>query len=705
MRLRLLFKPSIAAVPMLLMLPVAAAPASAAAPAAGCSLPSSAGVKHVVYVQFDNVHLRRDNPNVPSDVEQMPNLLNFLQGGGALLDNHHTPLISHTADDILTSLTGVYGDRQGNPVSNSYLQFNAAGTPKFVSSFQYWTDRTPNGTPNMLSAAGKTAPAPWTAYARAGCNVGAVGMANIELENLGDVAQVYGPNSPEAAEVNSHSPNAFPDFVGIGVHCAKGSAVCSSANHGIADTLVDEPGGYSGFNMLQGSKFVAPQISSGPVRDLDGNVIADRFNGGVIPGFPGFDGMNASVSLGYTAAMQEHGVPVTFSYISSAHVDENGNDAGPGQAGYVARLKSYDQAWGKFFSRLQGDGINRSNTLFVVTADENDHFAGGTPSPAGCDGVHTACTYSKIGEAHVDLPALMQQAGSTTAFNLHSDDAPAAYLNGQPARDAAVTRSFERTMDGLQVTNPISGRTESLVNQAVDPVGLNLLHMVTADQARTPTFVAFAKPDYFVDTGPDQSCAGGPVVECPPSAGTDAWMHGGNSPEIVRTWLGIAGPGVQHLGRNSSVWSDHSDIRPTMLLLSGIADRYQHEGRPLFELLTDRALPASLRTNRADVLRLAQAFKQINAPVGELGVAGTQVSAAAIASGSAGNDGRYAELESSLASITAQRNALAGQMIGLIEGAAFNGRAVGEDRSERLVEQARELIERTNELARSTGED
>ena len=87
--------------------------------------------------------------------------------------------------------------------------------------------------------------------------------------------------------------------------------------------------------------------SSGPLLDLDGNVIADSFNGHVSPGFPGFDGMSASVSLAYTAAMQEHGVAVTYSYISSAHVDANGNDAGPGQADYVARLHAYDQEIGR----------------------------------------------------------------------------------------------------------------------------------------------------------------------------------------------------------------------------------------------------------------------------------------------------------------------------------------------------------------------
>jgi hypothetical protein len=46
---------------------------------AQCQLNSAGSkIKHVIFVQFDNVHFRRDNPNVPSDLEQMPNLLNFL---------------------------------------------------------------------------------------------------------------------------------------------------------------------------------------------------------------------------------------------------------------------------------------------------------------------------------------------------------------------------------------------------------------------------------------------------------------------------------------------------------------------------------------------------------------------------------------------------------------------------------------------------
>src|SRR6516164_10267680 len=68
------------------------------------------GVKHVVQLTFDNVHFFRDNPNVPSDLELMPNLLNFFEGNGTLLTNNHTPLIAHTTDDILSSYTGLYGD-------------------------------------------------------------------------------------------------------------------------------------------------------------------------------------------------------------------------------------------------------------------------------------------------------------------------------------------------------------------------------------------------------------------------------------------------------------------------------------------------------------------------------------------------------------------------------------------------------------------
>src|SRR5260221_718824 len=354
----------------------------------------------------------------------------------------------------------------------------------------------------MLSAAGKTAPAAWVPYTGAGCNVGAVATANTILENTAiDIPTVFGATSPEPQEVASNPGQAFADFVGIGVHCAKGDALCSSANNGKSDLLPDEPGGYTGYNGLFGHKYVAPQISpNGPITDLNGNVIQDP-QGHV--GFPGFDGMSAAVSLSYVAAMQEHGVPVTYAYISDAHdAHPSGPAYGPGQAGYVAALQAYDSAFGKFFTRLANDGINQSNTLFVFTADEGDHFVGGAPSPAGCDGVTTPCTYSQIGELNGNLAGLLAtEQGVTTPFKVHSDDAPTVYITGNPARDAAVTRAFERATGQLTALNPITGNTDTLTKFLADPVEMKLLHMITADPARTPTFTMFADPNYFLFAG------------------------------------------------------------------------------------------------------------------------------------------------------------------------------------------------------------
>ena len=108
--------------------------------ASGCQLASVGdNIKHVIYIQFDNTHFLRDNTNVPSDLEQMPHLLNFIRGNGTLMTNDHTVLISHTATGILTSLTGVYPDRMGQPVSNSFRYFTPSGATRTGVSFAYWT--------------------------------------------------------------------------------------------------------------------------------------------------------------------------------------------------------------------------------------------------------------------------------------------------------------------------------------------------------------------------------------------------------------------------------------------------------------------------------------------------------------------------------------------------------------------------------------
>ncbi|HYU75198.1 MAG TPA: hypothetical protein VEL31_21225, partial [Ktedonobacteraceae bacterium] len=385
---------------------------------------------------------------------------------------------------------------------------------------------------------------------------------------------------------------------------------------------------------------------------------------------------------------------VTYAYISDAHDKHPSGPAyGPGQDGYVKALKAYDDAFGKFFTRLASDGINQSNTLFVFTADEGDHFVGGTPSPAGCDGVNIPCTYQQIGELNANLAGLLAtEQGITTPFKVHSDDAPTIYITDNPARDAAVTRDFGRALGKLTAVNPITNNTDTLTKFLADPVEMKLLHMITADPARTPTLTMFADPNYFLFAGAP-NCTSPCVTENP----AFAWNHGDVQPDITTTWLGMVGPGVRNIGVDNSIWSDHTDIRPTILALLGLKDDYAHDGRVLCEDLYDWAVPQSLVAHRETLIRLAQVYKQIDAPVGQLGLSSLRVSTKALESNVA-DDSTYTQLENQLISINGQRDALAAKMIALLENAAFNGQSINQQQARQLISQGKALLDKVNAL-------
>ena len=391
--------------------------------------------------------------------------------------------------------------------------------------------------------------------------------------------------------------------------------------------------------------------------------------------------------------MQEHGVPITYAYISDAHDKHPSGPAyGPGQAGYVAALQSYNDAFGKFFTRLASDGINSSNTLFVFTADEGDHFAGGPPSPAGCDGVTTPCTYSKIGEVNANMAGLLAtERNNTTSFKVHSDSAPTIYITGNPTRDAAVTRTFDRDLGQLTAVNPITGATDTLTKFLADSVEMKLLHMITADPARDPTLTMFADPNYFLFAGAP-NCTSPCVTEQPGFA----WNHGDVQPDIVTTWLGMVGPGVDQTGIDSTTWSDHTDIRPTIMTLLGLTDDYSHDGRTLVEDLTGYAQPSAVKKSSSFVA-LAQIYKQLDACVGQFGLATLGISNRALESNTSG-DNTYNTLENDLISFGNQRDALAGQMIALLEGAEFNGQVINEQTAQQLISQGQALLNQVNNL-------
>ena len=127
------------------------------------------------------------------------------------------------------------------------------------------------------------------------------------------------------------------------------------------------------------------------------------------------------------------------------------------------------------------------------------------------------------------------------------------------------------------------------------------------------------------------------------------------------------------MGVNSSVWSDHTDIRPTMMLLLGLKDDYSHDGRVLFEVLQKSALPPAVRQQLPALISLAQAYKQINAPVASFSQTTLGISTTALESGSSTDDSVYSQLENQLINMTITRNAIAAQMIATLEAAEFGG--------------------------------
>lgn len=657
-------------------------------------------IEHVVYLQFDNVHLRRDNPNVPSDLEQMPHLLNFLQENGTVSNNHFTPLISHTAHDIVTSMTGVYGSRNGWAIANTYGFFKPDGSVGLQSSFLYWTGLSGDGQLQMINEKGKNAPAPWVSWTRAGCDVGAFSIANIEFESIpADVITVFGADSPEAAEANSNRTLATADFEGISLHCAKGSPLCAKGDSK-PDLLPDEPGGYEGFSALYGNQKVQPVISpSAPVKDMDGNIIADSHGN---PGFPGFD-PTATQSLGYVAQMLEAGVPVVYLYISDAHDNELGASLttegtfGPGEAPYVQQLATYDEAFGKFFARLENSGITKDNTLFVITADENDQFVGGPPSPANCDGIHVPCTYAKKGEVDLFIDReLLTQRMNTTPFTINFDDAPNFYVNGNPAPTDPVTRKIEQDVNALTVTNPVTNNPDKVSALLADRAEMQILHMIPFAQDRVPTFTMFGNDTYFDETASgtqhSQPCTDTSTA-CVEFDSGFAWNHGDFQGQITRTWFGMVGPGVLRQGTTDNVFSDETDLRPTIMALAGLTDDYVHDGRVLVEDLDQDVLPPAIKSNSNSYLALARAYKDVNATKGPLGVASLVYANKSINS----SDATYAQYLTTITAIASERDQLASRMIALLDGAAFQGTSVRD--SDDLIEQANRLVARVQALA------
>ena len=138
---------------------------------------------------------------------------------------------------------------------------------------------------------------------------------------------------------------------------------------------------------------------------------------------------------------------------------------------------------------------------------------------------------------------------------------------------------------------------------------------------------------------------------------------------------------MRRQGETAATFTDHTDVRPTLLHLTGLSDDYAHDGRVIIEAL-DESIP-----QRDTLSRLAAAYKMINAPLGELGRRTLVISTRALA----GDDATYEALEMQISSVAAQRDAIAGRMIGILESAAFAHTHVDEGEAQRLIAAAESL--------------
>jgi len=333
------------------------------------------------------------------------------------------------------------------------------------------------------------------------------------------------------------------------------------------------------------------------------------------------------------------------------------------------------------------------------------------PTPAGCDGVTTYCTYptGTLGELQANIPTLLAgTASANTKYDMEPQGA-SMYVHGQPGLHDATLRQLERDTANMRGDNPYSGETnQRIVKYQAGAVEERILHMQTADPLRMPSYTMFPVPDWFFSASP------------PTAPGTSlntgfAWNHGYYSPNIDVTWSSFVGPGVKHLGvdgptpeqsneasdpnstrtvpeaSTKGTWVEEVDLRPTMLHLLGLSDDYATDGQVISPILSHASSALT------DAQALGAAYQQINSSVGALATTTLLSDSRALTSGSPGDDSRYDAVEAALTKIADRRDALATKMKAALARAAA-GQQLSHGESQNLIAQARNLMRKAGQI-------
>src|SRR5262249_32086834 len=140
---------------------------------------------------------------------------------------------------------------------------------------------------------------------------------------------------------------------------------------------------------------------------------------------------------------------------------------------------------------------------------------------------------------------------------------------------------------------------------------------------------------------------------------------------------------------------DHTDVRPTLMALLGLKDDYVHDGRVVAEWIREGALPDGISDARENFIELATAFKQLNAPKGELGRASLVWSNRSVTS----DDKTYALYLRGIADVTEDRDEPAAKIKPVLDNGASHNKPVEEGAEDGLGRRARQMIDQVKDLA------
>ena len=374
--------------------------------ASSCQLGN--GVQHVINIVFDNVHFARDNPNVPSDLEQMPHLLNFLKQNGTVFSNiahaDDRPHRRRQPDDLhrpvrrparpaavehVQDLQPGRLDRSGDvvhvlDVAGHRHEDQPAGRGHDTAPSMVYSDTVPasGGRTGSRRRRGCRSPAPaarsatsrprtWCSRTRPStsrpCSAPTRPRRRRQRANTAIPSRTS--RSPSTSARRSTAPRAHRSARARPARRVDGPCCRPSR---AATTATRRCSARSTSRRRSAAARTVPQRLPGHRREREPRrpqrQHARRSRSAHTPGFPGFS-PTATQSLAVLADMQEAGIPVTYGYISDLHEKKadtttgcttTANAAvarrpvGPGDSCYVTNAQHYDRR-----SRRSSSGSRR----------------------------------------------------------------------------------------------------------------------------------------------------------------------------------------------------------------------------------------------------------------------------------------------------------------------------------------------------------